>query len=58
MTDLAPPRQRVTIKEAMQIAGVARRTIYHWMAKHKVEFVRTAGGGVRIYVDTLLKEQP
>jgi excisionase family DNA binding protein len=33
--------------------GVSRRTIYNWMAAGKVEYVRTAGGAVRIFEDTL-----
>ena len=33
--------------------GVSRRTIYNWMAAGKVEYVRTAGGAVRILEDTL-----
>ena len=48
-------RERVNINQAAAIAGVSRRTIYYWLDKGKVEFVRTAGGSVRIYVDTLLK---
>jgi hypothetical protein len=32
---------------------VSRRTIYNWMAAGKVEYVRTAGGAVRIFEDTL-----
>ena len=38
---------------ACQIAGVTRRTIYNWLERHKIEYVRNAGGSVRIYVDTL-----
>jgi len=33
--------------------GVSRRTIYNWMAAGKVQYVRTAGGAVRIFEDTL-----
>lgn len=32
---------------------MSRRTIYNWMAAGKVEYVRTAGGAVRIFEDTL-----
>lgn len=48
-------RQRVNIKQAMVIADVSRRTIYNWIDKGKVEYIRTAGGAIRIYVDTLLR---
>ena len=37
--------------------GVTRRTIYNWIAGGKVEYVRTAGGSVRIFVDTLWRDQ-
>jgi hypothetical protein len=33
--------------------GVSRRTIYNWITAGKVEYVRTAGGSVRIFVDSL-----
>jgi excisionase family DNA binding protein len=36
--------------------GVSRRTIYNWMAKGKVEYLRTASGAVRIYQDTLFRD--
>ena len=36
--------------------GVAHGTIYNWIASGKVEYVRTAGGSVRIFVDTLWRE--
>jgi excisionase family DNA binding protein len=46
-------RQTVSIVEACRQVGVSRRTIYNWMASGKVEYVRTAGGAVRIFSDTL-----
>jgi excisionase family DNA binding protein len=46
-------RQTVSIAEACRQVGVSRRTIYNWMASGKVEYVRTAGGAVRIFSDTL-----
>jgi predicted site-specific integrase-resolvase len=35
---------------------VSRRTIYNWITSGKVEYVRTAGGSVRIFVDTLWRD--
>lgn len=32
---------------------MSRRTIYNWMAAGKVQYIRTAGGAVRIFEDTL-----
>lgn len=51
-------RELVTIPEARRIAKVSRRTIYVWMTKHKLEWVRTAGGSVLIYLDSLIKPEP
>jgi excisionase family DNA binding protein len=36
--------------------GVSRRTIYNWIASGKIQYVRTAGGSVRIFADTLWRE--
>ena len=46
-------RKTLSIPRACELVGVSRRTIYNWMASAKVEYVRTAGGSVRIFVDTL-----
>ncbi len=46
-------RQTVSIPRACELVSVSRRTIYNWMASGKVHYVRTAGGSVRIFADTL-----
>ncbi len=46
-------RQTLSIMKACEVAGVARRTIYNWIKAGKVEYVRTAGGSIRIFTDTL-----
>ena len=46
-------RPTVTIRHACELAKVTRRTIYNWMAKGKIQYVRTASGSVRIFTDTL-----
>ncbi len=46
-------RKTISIRKACDLVAVSRRTIYNWMASGKVEYVRTAGGSVRIFVDTL-----
>ena len=46
-------RKTISINKASVLVGVSRRTIYNWIASGKVEYVRTAGGSVRIFVDTL-----
>lgn len=50
MTD---ERQAVSIAKACEIVGVCRRTMYNWLNSGKVEYVRTAGGSIRIYADSL-----
>jgi excisionase family DNA binding protein len=46
-------RQTLSIMKACEVVGVSRRTIYNWMAGGKIEYVRTAGGSVRIFADSL-----
>jgi len=46
-------RQTVSIARACELVGVSRRTIYNWISDGKLEYVRTAGGSVRIFADTL-----
>jgi excisionase family DNA binding protein len=49
-------RKTVSIMKACELVGVSRRTIYNWLASGKIEYVRTAGGSVRIFVDTLWRD--
>lgn len=49
-------RRLVCIEKACQLAGVCRRTIYNWIAAGKVEYRRTAGGAIRIYEDSLWRD--
>ena len=49
-------RKTISIMKACELVGVSRRTIYNWITSGKVEYVRTAGGSVRIFVDTLWRE--
>jgi len=42
--------------KACELVGVSRRTIYNWLSSGKIEYVRTAGGSVRIFVETLWRE--
>jgi excisionase family DNA binding protein len=49
-------RKTISIMKACELVGVSRRTIYNWLSTGKVEYVRTAGGSVRIFVDTLWRE--
>jgi excisionase family DNA binding protein len=46
-------RKTVSIPRACELVGVSRRTIYNWISGGKVQYLRTAGGSVRIFEDTL-----
>lgn len=48
-------RERLTIDQAAARVGVSRRTIYNWVSGRKVETIRTAGGSLRIFADTLYR---
>ena len=56
MVIAAADRKTLSIAKACELVGVTRRTIYNWIAGGKVEYVRTAGGSVRIFVDTLWRD--
>ena len=49
-------RQTLSIMKACEAVGVSRRTIYNWISAGKVEYVRTAGGAIRIFADSLWRE--
>ena len=49
-------RKTISIMKACELVGVSRRTIYNWISSGKVEYVRTAGGSIRIFTDTLWRE--
>lgn len=42
--------------KACEAVGVSRRTIYNWISAGKVEYVRTAGGSIRIFTDSLWRD--
>jgi excisionase family DNA binding protein len=50
-------RRAISIAQACTSVGVSRRTIYNWMSAGKVQYVRTAGGAVRIFEDSLWRRQ-
>lgn len=49
-------RQTLSIMKACEAVGVSRRTIYNWITAGKVEYIRTAGGSIRIFADTLWRD--
>lgn len=50
---MTPDGKTVNIKQACELCGVTRRTIYNWMARGQVSYILTASGRRRIYADTL-----
>lgn len=50
-----PFRPTVNIAQACELAGVSRRSIYYWLEAGKVDYIRTAGGQIRIYADSLFR---
>ena len=49
-------RKTISIMKACELVGVSRRTIYNWITAGKLEYVRTAGGSIRIYADSLWRD--
>ena len=49
-------RQTLSIMKACEAVGVSRRTIYNWIAAGKVEYIRTAGGAIRIFAESLWRD--
>lgn len=49
-------RHTLSIRQACERTGVSRRTIYNWIGANKIEYIRTAGGSIRIFEDTLWRE--
>jgi excisionase family DNA binding protein len=49
-------RETVSIQRATELADVSRRTIYNWLSDGKIQGCRTAGGSIRIFVDTLFTD--
>lgn len=54
-TDDLLTRPAISIMKAAELTGVSRRTIYNWLDAGHLEYIRTAGGRVRIFVDTLFR---
>jgi excisionase family DNA binding protein len=46
----------VTIMQAAKFLQVSRRTIYHWLKAGKLQYVRTAGGTIRILTASLFRD--
>jgi excisionase family DNA binding protein len=49
-------RDTLNIAQAADYAGVSRRTIYNWLHAGKLDYIRTAGGSVRIFPESLYRQ--
>lgn len=49
-------KNTLCVDEAATVARVSRRTIYYWLKAGKLEYVRTAGGSLRILTSSVLKD--
>lgn len=45
----------MSVNEACTLAGICRRTFYNWLNAGRLDYVRTSGGSIRIYVDSLFR---
>ena len=55
-TECVMDRQTLSIMQSCELVGVSRRTIYNWISSGKVDYVRTAGGSIRIFADSLWRD--
>lgn len=46
----------ISVNESAKMVQVSRRTIYNWLNSGKLEYVRTAGGSIRISPASLWEE--
>jgi len=51
-------RKLLTIREAAIFCKVSTTTIYHWMDRDLIDWVKTAGGKRRIFQDSLIQRVP
>jgi excisionase family DNA binding protein len=49
-------RQTLSFGKACEVVGVSDRTMSRWVAAGKVEYVRMAGGSIRIFADSLWRD--
>lgn len=55
LTKRPPNAKFLSIEQACKLAGICRRTIYNWIAADKVDYIRTAGGSIRIIEESLFR---
>ena len=53
VTEFVASRETLSVNQSVDVANVSLRTIWNWISAGKVEYVRNAGGSVRIFVDSL-----
>jgi len=48
-------RRMITIREATRVCKMSKKTIYNWMNRGWIEWVKTAGGRRRVLLDSLTR---
>ncbi len=51
-------RVLLTVREACATVHVRKTTIYRWLKAGKLDVIRTVGGSLRIYEDSLWQKTP
>jgi excisionase family DNA binding protein len=47
----------LSVRDAMALSRVSRRTIYYWLAHGRLTVMRTAGGRLRILASSLFRDE-
>jgi len=49
------PVELVTVNHASHVSKVSRKTIYNWITQDKVHAYETAGGQIRVCLESLIR---
>lgn len=55
MTKHPSGRELLSINEVVRELDVSRRTVYNWIEQHRIDYIRTPSGFVRIFRDSLYR---
>jgi excisionase family DNA binding protein len=49
------PVELASVHEASEISKVSRKTIYNWISQEKIHAYETAGGQIRVCLESLIR---